>query len=118
MLELVLNVEQPYTGRSAEHGDRQMHQQERPYAAPPHHGAHDKRDCSIGRHGAEPRLPARRQAKRKPLAQNEQIRGADTEQNHRMAVQAVPEPPPARQRQIFAHGESVDVADAAAIKIT
>jgi hypothetical protein len=34
-----------------------------------------------------------------------------------MAVQAIAQPAPAGKRQIFTHGERVDIADAAAIQI-
>ena len=80
--------------------------------------ADDSRDGGIGRHGAEPGLPAAaHQAHRQPMLQNEQIGRTDAEHDDRMPVQAIPQPAPSRQRQIFAHGEGVDVADAAAIEI-
>ena len=54
VLELVLDVEQPHPDRATEDGDRQMHEQERPDADPPHHAGNDERDRAVGRHGAHP----------------------------------------------------------------
>ena len=51
------------------------------------------------------------------MAQDEQVDRADAEHHQRMAVEAIGDPAPARQCQIFAHGQRVDVADAAAIEI-
>src|SRR5258708_35354848 len=58
VLELVLDIEQPDTNRGREHYDWQMHQQERTDADQPYHGGDDSRDASIGRHRAQPGLPA------------------------------------------------------------
>ena len=78
----------------------------------------DARDSGVGGHGAEPRLPAAaHQAHRQPMLQKEQVGGADAEHDDRVPVQAIPEPAPSRQRQILAHGERVDVADAALIEV-
>ena len=118
MLELVLHVEQPHADRSGDQRDRQMQQQERPHADPPHHAADDERDRAIGRHGADPRRPTfPHQAQGQAVAQDEQIDRANTEHDDGIAVEPISEPAPARQRQIFAHGERVDVADTAAVQI-
>ena len=78
----------------------------------------DERDRGIGPHGAEPRPPAgAHQADRQPVLHEEQIGRADAEHHRRMAIEPVAQPAPARQRQIFAHRQRVDVAHAAALEI-
>ena len=51
------------------------------------------------------------------MLQDEEIGGADAEHHDRVPVQAISKLTPSGQRQIFAHGQRVDVADAAAIEI-
>src|SRR6516165_8769042 len=78
MLELMLHVEQPHPNYAGDNGNRQMYEQERPYADPPHHARHDKRDRAVGCHGADPGKQAfPRQAKWQAMAQDEQIDGTD-----------------------------------------
>ena len=76
------------------------------------------RDREIGRHGAEPGPPAAaHQADRQPVLEQEQIGRAEAEHHQRMAVEAIAQPRQQRQREIFAHGQRIDVADAAAVEI-
>ena len=118
VLELVLDVEQPHADRGRQQHDRQMHQQERSDADQPHQRGDDDRDRQVGAHGAEPRLPAAaHQSERQPVPQDEKIGRPDTEHHRRMAIQPIAQPAPARQRQIFAHRQGIDVADAAALQI-
>ena len=51
------------------------------------------------------------------MLQDEQIGRADAEHDDRMAVEAIAQPAPSGQREIFAHGQGVDIADAAMIEI-
>ena len=96
-----------------------MHQQERPDADQPDQDGDDCRDGGVGAHGAEPRPPAvTHQAERQPVPQNEKIGRADAEHHRRMPVEPVLQPAPARQRQIFAHCQCVDIADAAVLQIS
>jgi hypothetical protein len=118
MLELVLDLEQPNTERGREHQDWQMHEQERTDADQPHHGGDDSRDASIGRHRAQPRLPAAaHEADRQAMLHEKQIGRADAEHNDRMPVDAVAKAAPSGACQVFLYGERVDVAHPAAIKI-
>ena len=43
--------------------------------------------------------------------------GADTEQHRRMAVHAVLEPLPAREREVLVHGQRVDIAEPAMLEV-
>src|SRR6476646_3210307 len=58
ILELVLDVEQPDTGRGRQQYDRQMNEQERTDPNQPYHRGDDRRDRDIRRHGTEPGPPA------------------------------------------------------------
>src|SRR5579862_2847750 len=117
-LELVLHVEQPYTDRSREQHDWQMYQEEGPHADEPDQSGDNRSDCDIGRHRTEPRLPTvTKQADRKPVLQDEQIGRTYAEHDERVAVRPVAKPPPERERQIFLHGECIDVTDATSLQV-
>ena len=114
----MLHVEQPDAHRGRQQHDRPMHQQERPDADQPYQRGGDDRDGEVGAHRADPRPPAAaHQAERQPLPQDEKIGRPDAEHHRRMAVEPVHQAAPARQRQIFAHRQRIDIADAAAIEI-
>ena len=67
---------------------------------------------------ADPGLPAgAHQADRQAVLEHEQVGGPDAEHHQRVAIEPVFEPAPARARQIFAHRQRVDIADAAALEI-
>jgi hypothetical protein len=57
VLELVLNIEQPDPERSADHRDRQMHEQEWTYAHGPDRDSRYQQNGEIRHHRAQPRLP-------------------------------------------------------------
>ena len=63
------------------------------------------------------RQPARIRPTGSRCCSDEQIGRPDAEHHQRMAVQPILQAAPARQRQIFAHRQRVDVADAAALEI-
>src|SRR6266446_6170432 len=118
VLELVLDIEQPDTDRGREHHDWQMHEQERTDADQPYHEGNDSRDASIGRHRAQPGLPATaHEADRQAMLHEKQIGRADAEHNDRVPVHAVAKAAPSGARQVFLYGERVDVAHSAAIEI-
>src|SRR5882672_7628136 len=55
-----------------------MHEQERPKAGQPYHRGDESRDCDVGRHGAEPRLPtAAHVADGQSIPQDEKIDWVD-----------------------------------------
>jgi len=117
-LELVLNVEEPHPDRARQQGDWQMHEQKRSDADEPYQRSDDKRDGAIRRHGAEPGFPtAAHKSDRQPLAQHEQIGGADAEHDQWMPVDAIAKPTPPGKLQVFTHCERVDVADPAPIEM-
>ena len=75
-------------------------------------------DRQVGRHGAEPRPPARaHQPDRQAMLQEEQVGRAEAEHDQRMAIEAIAQPLPERARPVFLDRQRVDVADAAAVEI-
>src|SRR5258708_39091782 len=101
-LELVLNVEEPHPDRARQQGDWQMHEQKRSDADEPYQRSDDKRDGAIRRHGAQPGFPtAAHKSDRQPLAQHEQIGGADAEPGPGLSAKGKSEPTPPRQVQRF-----------------
>src|ERR1700748_378271 len=98
MLELMLDIEQPDTDRRRE----------------PYQRGDAVRYGDIGRHSAQPGLPAAaHEADRQAVLYEEQIGRPHTEHDGRVPVDAVAKPTPSRQRQVFPYGERVDVAHAA-----
>ena len=82
-----------------------------------HRGGEADRD--IGRHGAEPRAPARaHEADGQPMLQEKQIGGTDAEHDQRMPVQPIAQPGPQGTCAIFLDRECVDVTDAATVEIS
>ena len=78
----------------------------------------DQCDGKVRGHGAQPRLPTgAHQPDRQAMLQEKEIGRAETEHHQRMPVEPVAQPAPARQRQIFADRERIDVADAAPVEI-
>jgi len=116
--ELMLHVEEPDADRSGEDHDGRMHHQKCLHADQPHEPRRDRDDRGIGGLRADPGPPARtHQPDRQALLQQEHIGRPDDEEHDRMAVEPVFEPAPPGARQIFAHGERIDVADAAPVEI-
>ena len=114
----MLNVEQPDPERSADQHDRHLHEEERPETGSPNRDRRGQDNGEVGRHGAQPRLPARaHQPDRQAVLQEKQIGRTETEHHQRMPVGPVAQPAPARQRQIFADRQRIDVADAAPVEI-
>ena len=96
-----------------------MNQQEWADADRPDQQADDAGNCRIGRHRAEPWRPAAAQeSDRQAMLQQEQIGRSDAEHHQRVPVQAVADAAQARQSQIFAHRQGVDVSDSAPVEIT
>ena len=103
-LELMLDVEQPYPDRACEQNGRQLHEHERPNPDGTDQSSSDGCDRDVGRHGAEPGLPAAAdQTDRQPVPQDEQIGGTDAEHDERVPVRAIAKTTPEGERQIFAH---------------
>ena len=95
-----------------------VHQQERTDADQPHQRGDDDRNREVGAHRADPWLPAAaHQAERKPMPQDEKIGRAEAEHHRRVAVEPIHQAAPARQRQIFAHRQGIDVANTTALQI-
>ena len=117
-LELVLHVEQPDPGGGRQQHDGQVYEQERLDADEPDQSGGDGRNREIGRHGAEPGLPASaHQADWQPVLQDEQVGGADAEHDEGVAIDPIAEPAPKRPREIFAHRQGIDVADPAPFEV-
>src|SRR5947207_15701183 len=51
------------------------------------------------------------------MLQDEQIGRAQAEHDERVPVDAIAQPTPSRAREILTHGQRVDIADSAAVKI-
>src|SRR5689334_25004522 len=95
-----------------------MDEEERTDAHQPHHSDDETRDGSVGRHGAEPRLPAStHEAEWQPVFDDEQKGRTQAEHDERMSVHAVKKPAPLGQSEVLAHCQRVDVPDSAAIEI-
>ena len=111
ILELVLDIEQPDADRGREQHDRHMHEQERTDADQPHHRGDESRDGDIGRHGAEPGLPAAaHDADRQPVLHNEQIGRTDAEHDDRMAIEAIAQADPIGDRARYSRTVSVSIS--------
>ena len=114
----MLHVEQPHAHGGGQQHDRQVHQHEGDGADQPDQQADDDRHRRVGRLRADPRCPAgAHEADRQPVLQDEHIGRSDAEHHRRMAVKTITKTAPARQREIFAHGQRVDVAHAAVIEV-
>src|SRR5882672_10092267 len=95
-----------------------MHEQERPKAGQPYHRGDESRDCDVGRHGAEPRLPtAAHVADGQSIPQDEKIDWADAKHDDWMAVDAVAQPAPSGSSEVLIHGQCVDVTSSTTIKV-
>ena len=114
VLELMLHIEQPDADRAGQEGDRQIADHQRPPADEEHDHRRDRRQRDIGAEHAEPGLVvAGRAAARDAMHQDELDGGPDDEEQQRVAIDPVDEPPQRRARAIFADGEGGDVAGAA-----
>jgi hypothetical protein len=117
-LELVLDVEQPDPDRRRQQRDRQVHHQEWLDADQPHRPNDQEGNRCIGRHRADPRAPAPAHgADRQPVLQQEKIGGTDAEHYRRMTVEPIVQPSPSGKREVFAHRQRVDIADAAMVEV-
>src|SRR5215471_19076746 len=96
-----------------------MHEQKRPDANAPDQNGDSERNSKIGRHGAEPGPPAAaaQHSDRQPLLEDKWSRRADAEHDDRMSVKPIAKAAPRRARQIFAHRERFNLAQATTVEI-
>jgi hypothetical protein len=59
LLELILDIEEPYRERGADHHDRALHEQKGPKADKPDHQPRQPRNRRVRSHRAEPGLASR-----------------------------------------------------------
>ena len=79
-----------------------------------HQETDHRRDGEVGRHDAEPGLPARaHQPHRQAVLEHEQVERPEAEHHDRMTRQTIESAAPRRQALVLAHGQGVDVARAA-----
>src|SRR4029077_14359579 len=72
----------------------------------------------VGEHGAGPRLPAiAHEANRQAVLQDKKVGRSNSEHDQRGGVEAIHTPGPGRPRQIFAHGQSIDITNSAAVEV-
>src|SRR2546430_294294 len=118
VLELMLNVEQPYAGRGGEQYDGKMHEQERLDADDPCECSDDEGNREIGRHCTGPRQPAiAHEADRDPVLQEKQVGRSNTEHDQRVAVKTVFQTTPPRKGPVFAHCQRIDITDTTAVEV-
>src|SRR4029078_13544535 len=114
----MLYIEQPDTSSRRKQHDREMHHQKRLEADQPHERADDQRDREVGEHGAGPRLPAiAHKANRQAVLQDKKVGRSNSEHDQWVAIEPILQPAPARTRQIFAHGQSIDIANSATVEV-
>lgn len=96
-----------------------MHKEKGPGPYEPDQSSRSGGNGSIGRHRAEPRLPAiEEETNWQPILQNEQVGWTDTEHDEWISVDPIAKTMPEGERQIFVHRKSIDVADPASFKAT
>ena len=111
MLELVLHIEKPDTGRGRKQHDREMHNQKRLKANQTDQRGDNQSDREVGEHGAKPGPPATAyKANRQPVLQDKKVCRPNAEHDERVAIQPITQPSPHRTCQIFAHRQSIDIA--------